>query len=71
MMLAPAAAQHQMGWSMAAEHSALESLLSARILLPFLAYFGATGDESRRKRTKVSGTQVVGETRISAVLLAF
>jgi hypothetical protein len=40
-------------------------------LLPFLAYFRATGDESRRERTKVFVTQVEERARISPVLLAF
>jgi hypothetical protein len=41
------------------------------VLLPFLAYFRATGDESRRERTKVSVTQVEEKARISSVLLVF
>ena len=41
------------------------------VLLPFLAYFGAIGDESRRERTKVFVTQVEEKATISPVLLAF
>jgi hypothetical protein len=41
------------------------------VLLPFLAYFGAIGDESGGKRTKVSIAQVEGKARTSSVLLAF
>jgi hypothetical protein len=44
---------------------------SVTILLPFLAYFGATGDESRRKRTKVPVAQVKEKARSSSVLLLF
>jgi hypothetical protein len=56
---------------MTAEHLALEPPLSAKILLPFLAYFGAIGDESGGECTKVSVAQVEEKTRISSVLLAF
>lgn len=60
---------------MAVEHPALESLTlrqsSVTILLPFLAYFCATRDESRRKRAKVSSTQVEEKARTYSVLLAF
>ncbi len=56
---------------MAAEQSALESPLSARILLPFLAYFRAIGDESGAECTKVFVDQVEEKTRTSSVLLAF
>jgi hypothetical protein len=41
------------------------------VLLPFLAYFGAIGDESGGECTKVSVAQVEGKTRTSSVLLAF
>jgi hypothetical protein len=44
---------------------------SVTVLLPFLSYFDAMGDESGGECTKVSVAQVVGETRISSVLLAF
>jgi hypothetical protein len=37
---------------------------SVTILLPFLAHFGAIGDESRRKRTRVSVAQVEHKARI-------
>jgi hypothetical protein len=41
------------------------------VLLPFLAYFGAIGDESGGECTKVSVAQVAEKTRTSSVLLAF
>jgi hypothetical protein len=41
------------------------------VLLPFLAYFGAIGDESGGECAKVSVAQVEGKTRTSSVLLAF
>jgi hypothetical protein len=41
------------------------------VLLPFLAYFPAIGDESGGECTKVSVAQVEEKTRISSVLLAF
>ncbi|MGC2816345.1 MAG: hypothetical protein WA207_13180, partial [Candidatus Acidiferrum sp.] len=44
---------------------------SVTVLLPFLAYFGAIGDESGGECTKVSVAQVEGKTRTSSVLLAF
>jgi hypothetical protein len=42
---------------------------SVTVLLPFLAYFCAKGDESSRKRTKVSSTQVEEKARTFSVLL--
>jgi hypothetical protein len=44
---------------------------SVTVLLPFLAYFRAIGDESGGERTKVFVAQVEGKTRTSLVLLAF
>jgi hypothetical protein len=65
----------QMIGLMTAEHSAQESPLSRQnsvtVLLPFLAYFGAIGDESGGECTKVSVAQVAEKTRTSSVLLAF
>jgi hypothetical protein len=44
---------------------------SVTVLLPFLAYFGATGDESGGDSTKVSIAQVEEKARICSVLQAF
>jgi hypothetical protein len=41
------------------------------VLLPFLAYFGAIGDESGGECTKVSFAQAEEKAGIYSVLLAF
>jgi hypothetical protein len=79
MMLADLAQVHQVERPKTAVHDGSAFGTGVRtlrhnfvtVLLPFLAYFGAIGDESGGECTKVSVAQVEGKTSTSSVLLAF